>query len=142
MDTPDTAPLDVPIVKSVAIDAPATAVFAFLADARNWSRWAVVNILGVGECVDGWWAITTPDGPARIRLHTDEATGVVDHDFADDDGFLATLPARVTPNGRGATFALTFTRPSDADEDQFAAFLATVDVELETLRRVLEVTDR
>lgn len=142
MDASVSGAPELPIVKAVAIDAPPSEVFAFLADARNWARWAVVNILGVGELTDDWWAISTPHGPARIRLHTDEATGVIDHDFADDDGLFVRLPARVTSNGRGATFALTFTRPDDADEDEYATFLATVDVELEALRRVLEGDER
>jgi hypothetical protein len=138
VDTADDGPPEVPIVKFIAIDASASDVFTFLSDARNWPRWATVNILGVGAFDDGWWAISTPNGPARIRLRTDESSGVVDHDFADGDGVVATLPARITPNRRGSTFALTFGRPGDVPEDDFAEFLATVDVELETLRRVLE----
>ena len=33
------------VTRSVTIDRPAGDVFAFLSDAANWPRWAVVNVL-------------------------------------------------------------------------------------------------
>lgn len=35
------------ITKSVTIDRPAAEVHAYLADARNWPQWSVVNVLAV-----------------------------------------------------------------------------------------------
>jgi uncharacterized membrane protein len=43
------------ITKSVAIDRPAHEVHAYLADARNWPRWAVVNVLAIDATDDPHW---------------------------------------------------------------------------------------
>ena len=73
------------VTKTVTIDRPAAEVHAFLADATNWPRWAIVNILAVEPGDDPrWWKITTPDGSADFRLRADPATGVVGHDFRDE----------------------------------------------------------
>jgi uncharacterized protein YndB with AHSA1/START domain len=127
------------VTKSVTIDRTAREVHAFLADVANWPRWCVVNILSAepgGE--PGWWAITTPGGPAEFRIDADAATGIVDHDFRDETRAVARVPARVTANGRGADFLITVTQPDGLPDDDFDELLASVDTELATLRRVLE----
>ena len=127
------------VTKTVTIDRPATEVHAFLADARNWPRWAVVNILAVEPGDDPpWWRITTPDGFADFRLRADAATGVVDHDFRDDTGDIGTVPARVVANGRGADFLMTVTQPAEVGDAFFDELMGAVDTELATLKAVLE----
>ncbi|HEY3765777.1 MAG TPA: hypothetical protein VGL44_11525 [Gaiellales bacterium] len=113
----------------------------FLADLRNWPRWAVVNVLAVeGGSEAGWWRIDTPDGPAEIRLRPDAASGVVDHDFrgGPDDTDIATVPARVVANGRGAEFLITIFQPAEVGDAAFDHLLAALDTELATLKAVLE----
>jgi uncharacterized protein YndB with AHSA1/START domain len=127
------------VTKSVTIDRPAREVHAFLADVRNWPRWCVVNILSAEPGDEpGWWTIGTPDGPAGFRILADASTGIVDHDFRDEKGAVARVPARVTANGRGADFQITVTQPDGLADDDFDAVLASVDTELATLKRVLE----
>jgi uncharacterized protein YndB with AHSA1/START domain len=127
------------VTKSVTIDRPAREVHAFLADAANWPRWCVVNILSAEPGDEpGWWTITTPDGPAGFRIHASAATGIVDHDFRDAKGAVARVPARVTANGRGADFLITVTQPDGLPDGDFDELLASVDTELATLKRVLE----
>ena len=49
------------ITKSVSIDRPAPGVHSYLADARNWPRWSIVNVLAIEAGADpGWWRMTTP----------------------------------------------------------------------------------
>jgi hypothetical protein len=69
------------MTKTIAIDAPKGRVFAFLADAANWPKWAVVNVKSVRPAGDGWWDMETPAGPAKLRLRPDSELGVLDHDF-------------------------------------------------------------
>jgi hypothetical protein len=127
--------------RSVTIDCPAQDVHAFLADVANWPRWAVVNVLSAAPAGEpGWWQIGTPDGPAEIRVRADAATGVVDHDFRDPDetASVATVPARVVANGRGADFMMTILQPSEVDDEAFDRVLDAVAIELATLKEALE----
>jgi hypothetical protein len=129
------------LVKSITIDRPAADVHAFLADVTNWPRWAIVNILSVRPSPHhGWWNIDTPQCPAEIRLRADAATGIVDHDFRDpgypDD--MATVPARVVANGRGAHVSLTIFQPPGMQDADFDRAMAPVDRELATLKELLE----
>jgi len=90
------------VTKSVTIDRPAAEVHAFLADAANWPRWAIINVLAIEPGDEsGWWKLSTPDGPAEFRIRADSVTGLVDHDFRDETKEVATVPARVVGNGRG-----------------------------------------
>jgi hypothetical protein len=126
------------VTMSVAIDRPAAEVHAFLADAANWPRWAVTNVLAVEAGAEpGWWRIATPQGPAEIRIRADAASGVVDHDFRDADGTWP-VPARVVANGRGAEFSMTLFQPADMDDAEFDRQLAPIEVEFATLKGVLE----
>jgi hypothetical protein len=127
------------VTKSVTIDRPAAEVHAFLADAENWPLWAIINVLAVepGE-EPGWWRLSTPDGPAEFRIHADASTGIVDHDFRDEAAEVARVPARVVGNGRGAEFLMTITQPPGVTDDVFDGLLASVDIELATLRKLLE----
>jgi uncharacterized protein YndB with AHSA1/START domain len=127
------------VTRSVTIDRPAREVHEFLADVANWPRWCVINILSAKPGSEpGWWTIETPDGPADFRIHADAATGVVDHEFRDETGAVARVPARVTGNGRGADFLITVTQPDGLPDDSFDEVLGSLDTELATLKRVLE----
>jgi hypothetical protein len=129
------------VTQSVTIDRPARDVHAFLSNAANWPRWAVVNVLSAEASHEpGWWRIATADGPGEIRIRADAATGVLDHDFRDPDepGWTATVPARVVANGRGADFMMTIFQPQEMDDEAFDRWLADTATEFSTLKEVLE----
>ena len=129
------------VTKSVTVDRPASEVHAFLSDASNWSRWCVTNILAVEPSRHpGWWKITTPQGPAEIRINANRITGIVDHEFRDPDdpGEVAVVPARVVPNGRGAEFSMTIFEPPQLDDVEFERQLQLIETELAVLKDVLE----
>ncbi|MFJ3231236.1 SRPBCC family protein [Streptomyces sp. NPDC086787] len=126
------------LTKTVSIDRPVEEVFAFLADPANWSKWAVVNIKSIEPTEDpDWWAMTTPMGPARLRLRADAEHGVLDHDYLDDTASWR-VPARVVPNGDGAEFMITFHQPPTFSDQFFDDQIALVDTELSTLKSILE----
>jgi hypothetical protein len=126
------------ITKSVSIDRPAHEVHAYLADARNWPQWSVVNVLAIDPGDEpGWWKMTTPRGLGSLRIRGDAATGLLDHDFRDPQASW-TVPARVVPNSRGAEFLITFFQPPVLSDGEFERQAALVDTELATLKRVLE----
>jgi hypothetical protein len=129
------------VTQSITLDRPARDVHAFLSDAANWPRWAVVNVLAAEPAHEpGWWRIATAQGSGEIRIHADAATGVLDHDFRDPDepGWMATVPARVVANGRGADFVMTIFQPLELDDEAFDRELAVIATELTTLKEVLE----
>jgi hypothetical protein len=131
------------VTKSVTIDRPVAVVHAFLAEAENWPRWAVINVLAVEPGDDpGWWNLSTPDGPAEFRIRADALTGTVDHDFRVAVDEVATVPARVVENGRGADFLMTIAQPPEVSDAAFQELLRAVDIELATLRELLESPDR
>jgi len=59
------------ITKSVSFDAPGGELFSILADTCNWPRWAVINVLHIGEYCDRWWEMRTRDGEAKLRIEGD-----------------------------------------------------------------------
>ena len=129
------------MTRTVTIDRPTRDVHAFLSDAANWPRWAVVNVLAAEPADEpGWWRIRTADGPGEIRIRADAVTGVLDHDFRDPDepGWMATVPARVVANGRGADFVMTILQPPELDDVAFDRWLSDTAIEFTTLKEVLE----
>jgi hypothetical protein len=128
--------------RSVTIDRPVAEVHAYLADAANWPQWAIINVLAVERSGEpGWWMMATPEGPGEIRIRADATSGVLDHDFRfdpDDPTAIATVPARVVVNGRGAEFLMTIFQPAEVDDDEFDRLLTSLDTELATLKQVLE----
>jgi hypothetical protein len=129
------------VTQSVTIDRPARDVHVFLSNAARWPLWAVVNVLAAEPGNEpGWWRIATAQGPGEIRIRADAATGVLDHDFRDPDEpeWMATVPARVVANGRGADFVMTFFQPPELDDEAFERELALTATEFTTLKEVPE----
>ncbi|HET8631370.1 MAG TPA: hypothetical protein VFL91_28445 [Thermomicrobiales bacterium] len=125
------------VVKSVELPCSAAAAFAFLADGRNWPRFAIHNIFAIRPGDDGDWLIDTPRGPGRLRLRPDAASGILDHEFIDPREGRWDVPARVVPAGERAIFIMTLTRPTGMAERDFVTGLALLDDELATLQRLL-----
>ncbi|ARF81787.1 hypothetical protein ACIG0C_20820 [Kitasatospora aureofaciens] len=126
------------MTKAVSIRRPVAEVFAFLADPANWPAWAVVNVKAVEPTDDpDWWLMTTPRGPARLRIRGNAALGILDHDYVEDQASWQ-VPARVVANGTGAEFMITFFQPPTFTDAFFDEQIALVDTELATLKRILE----
>ena len=125
------------ITKTVSIAAPPARVFAFLAEAANWLRWAIVNVKSVKPAAGDWWEMETPAGKARLRLRPNAALGTLDHDFQAPDASW-TVPARVVPNGDGSEFMITFFQPPSFTREFFEEQAALVDRELAQLKLLME----
>jgi hypothetical protein len=92
----DTAPARA-ITKSVTIDRPTAEVHQYLADARNWPQWSVINVLAIDATSDpSWWQMTTPAGRASCASGPMPPPGCSITDFRDPQASW-TVPARVVP---------------------------------------------
>ncbi|MFI6150916.1 hypothetical protein [Streptomyces sp. NPDC051109] len=130
------------VTKTVTIERPVADVFAFLADATNWPSWAIVNVnVKAIEHTNepDWWLMTTPHGPARLRIRGNAELGILDHDYVEDQASWQ-VPARVVANGAGAEFMITFFQPPAFTDVFFDEQVALVDTELATLKRILETS--
>ncbi|MFJ3174170.1 SRPBCC family protein [Streptomyces roseus] len=126
------------VTKTVTIGRPAAEVFAYLSDAANWPAWAVVNIQAIEPAPEeGWWLMTTPQGPARLRIRGNAELGILDHDYLDEQAGWQ-VPARVVPNGNGSEFMMTFFQPPAFTDAFFDEQIALVDIELAELKKILE----
>ena len=125
------------MTKTISIDAPQDRVFAFLADAANWPRWAIVNVKSVKPADGQWWDMETPAGMARLRIRPNAEFGILDHDFDAPDASW-TVPARLVPNGSGCMFMITFFQPPGFTREFFREQAALVDTELAQLKSLME----
>lgn len=127
-----------PVTKTAFVKCPAKKLFDFLANAQNWPRWAVHNVLAVRPDSGGWWLMDTPRGPGRLRIRADERTGVLDHEFIDAQEGRWMVPTRVVKVSDGALLMMTFAKPDALPDEAFRQGMRLLDEELETLKRLLE----
>ena len=126
------------ITKSVDLRASVEEAFAFLSEASNWPKWAIVNMKSVKPAdADGWHETETRYGKGRLKMVSDRTFGVLDHLWRDPQASW-TVPARVFANGSGCTFVMTFFQPPILDDNAFEAAATEVEIELEKLKEILE----
>lgn len=124
---------------TVAIEAPADAVYAYVADARHLPEWA--HGLGSAPVPEGGgiWRMETPAGPVRVRFAPHNPFGVLDHVVTPVTGdWSVDVPFRVVPNGPGCEVLLTLFQQPGMSDAQLAADEALVRADLERLKRVME----
>jgi hypothetical protein len=124
-------------MKSIDIRAPFEKAYSFVADPLNWPRFSIVNLRSVTPGDDGWFTTITRFGEGRLKLHAAKDFGIFDHTWKDAQACW-TIPARVVPNGDGVTVMLTLFQPPNLSDDQFNEAMKGMDLELNTLRKILE----
>ena len=124
---------------SVWIEAPPEAVYAFVADPHEMSRWAAGLAQGGLRLTAEGWVADSPMG--GVEFTPDNPYGVVDHLVRLPSGEAVYNPMRVLPVGAGEQRCeVVFTvrqRPGMSD-DEFDADVAAVAADLETLRGLLD----
>lgn len=130
-----------PVTKTVVINRSPAEVFAFLADGKNWPRFAIHNVFSAQPGRnEGEWIIDTPRGPGELHLKPVASYGIVDHVFVDAQEGRWNVPARVVPAGEGSVFMMTLTKPEPMTEQDFQKGMTLLDEELATLKRLLEAS--
>ena len=109
---------------SIAVAAAPEKVFAFLLAADNWPKWASHIPKGAGL--------------TSLTVKGELANGVLDHAFVDAAGNAWSVPGRVIAAGPGAVYVMTFVKPANILEAQFAQVTGQADEALDALKRILE----
>lgn len=115
---------------------PAT-VYDYLADMARWPEWAAGIATGIRPDGDHWVA-TSPYGDVQVRMTPRNDLGVLDHLVTLPDGTTVDNPMRVLAAEGGAEVVFTVRKRAGMSEDEYAADVAAVTADLETLVTRLE----
>lgn len=125
------------ITKSVDLRVSPERAFDFLNDLENWPTWAIVNMKSVKPTTGGRYDTETRQGKGQLKMVSNKSLGLLDHVWKDPQASW-TVPARVIPNGDGATFLMTFFQPAALEDNAFDSASKEVDIELARLKEILE----
>jgi hypothetical protein len=109
-------------VQSVAIAAPASRVFRFIAEPRNLPRWTHA-FKGAGEATA---LLATPQGSVEIGLAVcaSERHGTIDWEMTFPDGAVATACSRLVENGPAASIYVFVLKAPPAAQEAVEGTLA------------------
>ena len=115
--------------------APATEVFAYLADVENLPEWATEFAREL-KVVDGKHKVVNGLGEFFFRIDSDPESGVIDMRAGPTEDELALFPTRVValPDG-GSAFTFTMFQTPGMPDDLFESQHASLLRELENLER-------
>jgi hypothetical protein len=135
---PATQPAVMPCLHlSVSVPRPFDAVYGFLSDPANWTRWAS----GLGalrqDAAGAVWTAEQESGTVTIAFTPPNAFGILDHRVTLPDGSLIDVPMRAIANGGGTEVMITVFRPSTMDDATWARDQDWVRRDLQKLRRHL-----
>jgi hypothetical protein len=119
----------------VVIDAPPSAIFAFLTDLRNMPAWSIHFCKGIRVEGDEAW-VQTPQGEAYFAIRPDAPTGVVDWVTGPTKESATSWPTRVVALPSGASL-YTVTALLGEKDDASACERLFAD-ELGMLKRLVE----
>ncbi len=123
---------------SISIGRPIEQVYGFLAEPRNFPKWAE----GLGHSfrhIEGMtWAAETPMGLMRILFSEPNPYGVLDHAVIPDHGEPMHNPMRVVANGNGSEVIFTLYKRPEMSDDDFARDSDWVASDLRRLKALLE----
>ncbi len=122
--------------QSTTLDAPAPAVFAFLADPANLPLWAVGFCRAIRrEGPD--WIVETSKGEVGLRYAVRPDLGTIDFHMTPSPGATITAYSRVIANGDGADYVFTQQQPPGMPDEVFAHQVEALREELAVLRSIV-----
>lgn len=122
----------------ISIDRPIEEVYGFLAEPRNFPKWA--EGLGHGfRHVEGMTFLAeTPMGPMRVMFSEPNSYGVLDHAVIPNSGAPMHNPMRAVANGGGSEVVFTLYKRPEMSEDEFVRDADWVMSDLRRLKALLE----
>ena len=123
--------------RSISIAASPSAVFSFLADARNLPRWAP-GFAGAVRPDGDRWVVTSGGTELAIVVRADAERGTVD--LLAGPAFDRGAWSRVLPNGSGSEYVFTLFFPDGTPAEAIENQMRVVEEELQTVRSLVEVS--
>jgi len=122
----------------ISIDRPIEEVYGFLAEPRNFPKWA--EGLGHGfEHIEGMtFMAQTPMGKMRVLFSEPNPYGVLDHAVIPESGAAMHNPMRAVANGSGSEVMFTLYRRPEMSDDDFAHDADWITSDLRRLKALLE----
>lgn len=124
---------------SVFIAAAPDVVYEYACNPARLPEWAAGLADGVRR-EGGRWIAESPLGVVEVRFVPRNEHHVLDHDVVLPDGTVVLNPMRVVAADDGAEVIFTIRRRDGMTVEEFAADVAAVEADLETLRRKVEAT--
>ncbi|WP_324711188.1 SRPBCC family protein [Pseudomonas citronellolis] len=123
---------------AVRIERPWQVAYDFLAEPRNFPRWASGLCSAIEPLDADHWLAQTPQGPLRVRFSPRNPFGVLDHDVLPEDAPPIHIPLRLIANGDGCELQLTLLRQPAMDDAAFERDSQWVAKDLGAIKALLE----
>ena len=117
---------------------PPSVVSAFLAEPRNYPRWAVVSEETFRQIGPLEWAADTALGPRIIRFSPPNDQGIADHAVYAEGQEPMMMPLRVTAQGEGSLVTFGFIRRAGMTDEQSASAIEWISTDFAVLKALLE----
>jgi hypothetical protein len=126
------------LTKTINIKASPDKVWDYVNDLSKWPQWAIHDVKTSRKGENGFWLIDGPRGTSKVRMNSNKATGILDHDFIDPGEGHWIVPCRVVAGSEGTHFMITFTKPEQMPDEAFKTGMKMLDEELLKLKELLE----
>jgi hypothetical protein len=130
--------MTITLTKTINIKASPGKVWDYVNDLSKWAEWAIHNVKSVRQDDNGFWLMDGPRGTSKVKMNSDKATGILDHDFIDPIEGHWRVPCRVLAGNLGSHFTITFTKPEQMPDEAFEMGMKMLDEELQKLKENLE----
>ena len=126
------------VTKTINIKASPDKVWDYFNDLSKWPIWAIHNVKSAKQGQNGYWLMEGPRGISKVKMNSNKATGILDHDFIDPGEGHWKVPCRVVLGSEGSHLMITFTKPDQMPDKAFEMGMKLLDEELIKLKEVLE----
>jgi len=120
------------------VDKPVEEVRRFLAQQRNYARWAAVDEATFRQVGLLEWSAMMEFGPRIIRFSPPNNEGIFDHAVYAVGEEPVMMPMRAMPDGAGTLITFTFYRRVGMNDEQLASALEWIRLDFQGLKALLE----
>lgn len=121
------------------VEKPVDEVRRFLAEPRNFPRWAAVDEATFRQVGPLEWAAESELGPRIVRFSPPNDEGIFDHAVYKAGETPVMMPMRATAQGTGTVITFTFYRRPGMDDEQLASALEWIRLDFDGLKALLEI---
>ena len=121
------------------VEKPVDEVRQFLAEPRNFARWAAVDEATFRQVGPLEWMGDAEAGPRIVRFSPPNDEGIFDHAFYKPGDEPVMTPMRAIPQGGGTLITFTYYRRPGMDDEQLASALDWIQLDLLGLKALLEI---